>query len=241
MLNLMKKVTNNMADTNIEVKLKNVRLSFDNLFEPQEQVNDAGVKSYSYNCVFLLDKVTDAAQIKLIQDAMVQTRDLTWPGQKKSIAADKRCLRDGEPADPDSGERAPLYDGYAGKMYLSAKRPVKAKDSPNPVSLIGPRKTAVNSEGKPCFPRLAEKDGLLYGGCFVNAVVRVYGYSGTSKGYPDRINCSLEAVQFKAHGERFGAKPIDAEKAFDEEEGEDDMPSSTAAGKAAGIDDDPLG
>lgn len=222
-------------DTNIELKLKNVRLSFDNLFEPQEQETDAGAKSYSYNCVFLLDKVKDADQIKMIQEAMVKARDAKWPGVKKSIAAEKRCLRDGEPADPDTGERAPLYDGYKGMMYLSAKRAVKSKDAANPVSLIGPRK---GPDGK--FPRVKESDGLLYGGAYVNAVVRVYAFDGSAKKYPDRINCSLEAIQHKAHGEAFGAKRVNADEAFEDEQGEDDI-GGAVAGKAAGIDDDPLG
>lgn len=222
-----------MADTNVEVKLKDVRLSFDNLFEPQGQKSDkTGELAYSYNCVFLLDKDKHADQIKAIQDAMIKARDLKWPGQEMKIPAERRCMRDGEPADPDTGVRSPLYDGYANCMFLSAKHNVKAKDSPNPVSLIGPRKGA---DGK--FPRL--KPGELYGGCYVNALVRIYGYDGSRDGNPNRINCSLEVVQFKRAGDAFGAKPVDADAVMDEEEGEDAFDNG---GATAGADaDDPLG
>lgn len=211
-------------ETNIELKLKRVRLSFDNLFVAQEQKNDKGEPSWSHNCVFLLDKVAQADQVKMIQEAMVKARDAKWPGVKKTIQPERRCLRDGEPADPDTGERAPLYDGYNGMMYLSAKRSVKSKDAPNPVTLIGPRK---GSDGK--FPRLKESDGLLYGGCYVNAIVRIYAFDGSKNGYPDRINCSLEAIQHCAHGEPFGAKRVDADTAFDEEAGEDEMGGAAAS------------
>jgi hypothetical protein len=229
--------------TNIEIKLTNVRLSFaDALFEPQVDTGDDGKERYSNNCVFLLDKVKDADQIKKIQAAMIQARDAKWPGQnKKSIPTDKRCLVDGEPADPDTNERRPRYDGWGGQMALSAKKALKAKTDKK-VTLIGPKKTAVDGQGKPCFPRLTEADGLLYGGAYVNAIVRIYAFDGKGKAsdgknYPDRINCSLEAVQFKAHGEPFGAKRVDADSAFDEEDS-DEVVGGTSAPAA---DDDPLG
>lgn len=229
-----------MAETNIEIKLKNVRGSFLNVFKPQKHTDEkTGNVSWSYNGAWLLDKVKDKDQIKVLQDAMLAARDAKWPGAKKQIKAEHRCLRDGEPIDPDtidpekpgSGERTPLYDGYAGMMVLNSKRGVAGPDAPNPLTLIGPRK---GKDGK--FVRVTEADGLIYSGGFYNVIVRIYGYDGSKHGYSDRLNCSLEAIQFKAHGEPFGAKGINAESAFDEEEGEDDIGGSTD-----GEDEDPLG
>ena len=92
-----------MADTNIELKLKDVRLSFPHLFVPQENTNDNGEKTYSFGCTLLLDKETQADQIKQLTDAMVQAMNKKWPGTKTKMRPGRRCRRDGEPADPDTG------------------------------------------------------------------------------------------------------------------------------------------
>lgn len=236
-----------MADTNIEIKLKDVRLSFDNLFEPQVQKSEkTGEDDISYNCVFLLDKEKDAEQIKLVTDAMVQAREARWPGIGKKIPPERRCMRDGEPE--IDGVREPLYDGYAGCMYISAKRKVKKLSDPCPVQLIGPRKETDPQTGERRFKQLTSANGgpeLIYGGGYVNAIIRIYAYSGEKDGNPDRINASLEVVQHKRHGERFGAKRVDANSAMDEEEeGDDDMPNSSSSqqqAKSGGDAFDPLG
>lgn len=235
-------------DTNIEIKLKNVRLSFDNLFEPQVQEGEKidpntgqNVKDISYNCVFLLDKEKDAEQIKLITDAMVQAREARWPGIGKKIPPERRCMRDGEPE--IDGVREPLYDGYAGQMYISAKRKVKKITDANPVQLIGPRKELDPQTGERRFKQLSRANGgeeLIYGGCYVNAIIRIYAYDGSKDKNPDRINASLEVVQHKDHGERFGAKRVDANSAMDEEDGDDEMPATKQA-STSGDAFDPLG
>lgn len=236
-----------MADTNIEIKLKDVRLSFDNLFEPQVQKSEkTGEDDISYNCVFLLDKEKDAEQIKLVTDAMVQAREARWPGIGKKIPPERRCMRDGEPE--IDGTREPLYQGYENCMYISAKRKVKKITDSNPVQLIGPRKEVDPQTGERRFKQLTKDNGgpdMIYGGAYVNAIIRVYAYDGSRDGNPDRINASLEVVQHKRDGERFGAKRVDANSAMDEEEGDDDdMPatSSSRAESASSSDAfDPLG
>lgn len=217
-------------DKNIEVRLKNVRLSFAWLFEPQERKDDAGnSKGWSYGSSFLIPKDTaeGKAMIDAVKDAMRKARDTRWPptdGQPKKFKADRMCLRDGDEED---------WEGYAGNMYVSASRPVKNKDDKNPVALIDSRKGADQK-----FPRLTASSGKLYSGCFVNAIVRIYGFDGTKNGYPNRINASLEGVQFVRHGDAFGAKPIDAESAFDDEGTEGD--AFEGGTTAAAADDDLL-
>jgi hypothetical protein len=224
--------------------LKRVRLSFAHLFEPQKMTdNKTGKVRWSYTVNALIPKKlpdgTTNPVVKQLQDAMKKALEKTWPGEKKVIPPDRRCVRDGEPIDPDtidpdvpgSGERNPLYEGYAGHIFVSANRSVEGPDVPNPVQLLGPRKTAVVN-GKPAFPRLKKSDGMLYSGCFADVAIRIYGFDGRKLEVPDRINASLEAVKFVEHGEAFGAKPIDADNAFDEEDGDDDddlMSGSTSA------------
>lgn len=235
------------TDKNQEIVLKDVRLSFVNLFSPQEFTDEiTGNKRYTYNANLLLPKkLADGSpnpQVKILSDAMKAAIEATWTsgkdGKAKMIPPERRCVRDGEPIDPDtvdsdvpgSGTRVPLYEGYAGHFFVSANRSVKGPDAPNPVQLLDSRK---GPNGK--FPRLRESDGKLYSGCYVDAIIRIYGYDGKGKN-PDRVNASLEAVKFKRHGEAFGAKPVDADSLFDDEGPEDgfDTPDS-------GADDDLLG
>lgn len=238
-----------MASKNVEVYLSNVRLSFEHLLEPQIQDSKdridpktgEPVKDISYNCVLLVRK-DDEAQVNKLKDALREALAGTWPGQKKTIPADRRCLRDGEPADPDTGERAPLYDGYAGCFALNAKKKVRNITDKRPVKVIGPRKTLDKATGKRSYVELTMTNGgpdLIYSGCYVNAIVRIYGYDGSKDGNPDRLNASIEVVQHFRDGERFGASSIDADEVMAEVEGEDEMPE--AAPEASGGDDDLLG
>ena len=192
-----------MASTNVEVKLKNVRLSFAHLFKPQKSKDGGDPK---FNCSFLLDKTKQRDQIDLIKAAINEVKKAKWGDNPPKIKGDKLCLRDGEPADPDSGEREALYDGYAGMLYLSASN---AK-----------RPAVVDRDRTP----LAEADGRPYSGCFVNAIVNIWAQDND---YGIRINASLEAVQFVKDGEAFGAKPIDPNKAFDDLGDDDDAPKTT--------------
>lgn len=233
---------------NVEVKLKNVRLSFLTVFRPKERRDDKTkeLTGYNYATAILLDKKDDAAQIEAVKAAMRKARESEWGENPPRIQADKYCMRDGEPLDPDTNEARPLYDGYEGKMYISANRPVGVEDyeaikkgeKDRPVTVIGPKKGA---NGK--FAILSENSEFApYSGCYANVIIRIYAFPG-KENQPPRINASLEAIQFVRHGERFGGSaPVDADSAFDEVEGYDDMDagssSGTSGGSAAASDDD---
>jgi hypothetical protein len=175
--------------------------------------------------------------VKEIQDAMKDAMAARWGDNAPKIPAERRCFRDGEPKDVDSGEREALYDGYEGMCFLSANKGVANPDVDNPVILIDSRK---GPDGK--FPRLRKADGKLYSGCYADVIVRIYGFDGGKLNVPNRVNASLEAVKFVKHGDAFGARPVDADRAFDEEDAEDgfDAPAANAVAKA-GDDDDMLG
>lgn len=237
-------------DKNIEVMLKDVRISFFHGFTPQERKDDDDkLVGYNFSVNALLDKVKDKVLIQAVRDAMKKAKSAKWADNAKTIPPERLCMRDGEPIDPEtadpdvpgSGERAPLYDGYKGCMFVSANRGVSIAEwedqKKNPVRLIGPKKTAKGPDGKPRFPDLKESDGLLYSGCYANVLVRIYAYDGKGKN-PNRINASLEAVQFVRHGDAFGSAPVDVENTFDEVEGEDD---DMVSGGASSDSDDDLG
>ncbi|HEY3815455.1 MAG TPA: ssDNA-binding protein [Caulobacteraceae bacterium] len=243
-----------MADKNIEIKLKGVRLSFLHAFEPQKFVDkDTGVVRWSYNTNILVPKkLEDGSKnpmVKVLSEAMKEVIEAKWPGQEKKIPTERRCVRDGEPIDqdtvdsdvPGSGSRYALYDGYEGHYYVSAAQAVESETSPNPVQLLGPKKTAKREDGTPCFPRIRKEDGLLYSGCWADVIIRVYAYDGTKNNYPNRVNASLEAIKFVRHGEAFSAKPIDADAAFDEEEDDEGFNGSGPAAASRPADDDGIG
>lgn len=237
------------GDKNQEIMLKKVRISFAHLFKPDPIYDDKTkeLTGYSFKVSSLIPKLLPDGSInpqaKIISDAIKAAIEAKWGDNKPMIPADRRCFRDGEPVDPDSGEKTPLYDGYAGHYYLSSNQRVSIADweehRKNPIQLLDSRK---GPDGK--FPRLKESDGKLYSGCFADVLVRIYAYDGTKGGHPHRVNAALEAVKFVSHGEAFGAKPVDADSAFDEEDSEDgfdDVGSAAATTSAASAEDDLLG
>jgi len=210
-----------MADNNVELKLKDVRLSFFHCFTPQEGKNEAGeITRYNYTTNVLIPK--DSPYVEIIKKAMADAKKATWGDSPPRLAPDKLCLRDGEPKD-DEDIPVALYEGYKGMYFLSANRPVKPEEyaqikqglKKRPVSIIGPRK---GPDGK--FKQLAETDEFApFSGSYANVIVRIYGYKGdAAKNQPARINASLEAVQWKRTGEAFGSRGIDVDSAFDEED-----------------------
>jgi hypothetical protein len=232
-----------MADFNIELKLRSKRISFANLFSPQEFKDDkTGESRWTYNLNVLVPKrlLTGEPNPEIAEynQAMRDAIVARWGDNAPKIPPERRCFRDGEPKDPDSGEREALYDGYEGMCFLSANKAVDGPDSPNPVILIDSRK---GPDGK--FPRLRKSDGKLYSGCFADVIARIYGFDGSKLKVPHRVNASLEAVKFVRHGDAFGSRPIDADKAFDEEDAEDgfDEHPKGADPRPAAPDDDMLG
>jgi hypothetical protein len=131
-----------MKDNNITVKLRNVRLSFPALFEARAM--DGGTPNYS--AAFLLNKKTDAAQIKALTDAINEHLKLKNKGGK--LPSNKVCLRDGSEKE---------FDGYGDAvMYVSASN--------------ARRPLVVDLQGNP----LVAEDGKPYAGCYVNANIDVW-------------------------------------------------------------------
>lgn len=238
----------------VEIKIPGHRLSYFHGFVPQERRNDEGeLTGYSYNTNILIPK-SETTLLAAIKAAMAEAKKNTWGDDAPRFASDQLCLRDGEPIDPEtvdesvpgSGTRRPLYDGYEGMFYISANRPVKPEEydlikagkKRRPVRIIGPRKNPQTGR----FDELDENDQYApYSGCYANVILRIYGYVGKGS-QKSRINASLEAVQFVRDGERFGARPVDVDSAFDEEEAPvDDFGGGAPAKQPAAADDFSIG
>lgn len=126
---------------------------------------------------------------------------------KKKISF-KRCLRDGN-------EKSEL-EGYGdGTSFLSASN--KARPG------------VVDRRLNP----LAEADGVIYAGCYVNATIRLWVQNNN---WGKRVNAQLRAVQFVKDGQSFGAGKVDAQQEFeaiDEEHGgEAQQPTSGRSGRS---------
>lgn len=183
------------TETNPKTRLmlRNVRLAFPHLFEPQ--VSDTGTKTFGV--ALLLP--TDHPQIKAIRDCMEEAGKGKWgdkwPAQKKALEKqDRMALHD--------GDIKAKYDGYEGNLFINAN----AKARP----------LVIDQNKVP----LTEDDGKPYAGCYVNASLEFWAQKDHPKG-GSRINASLRGVQFLRDGDAFSAgRPADADE-FEAVEGGD--------------------
>lgn len=196
-----------MSDPNKTTLIK-ARLSYPALFTAKA-IEEGKKAKFSAN--FILDKDENADQIKNIEK-LIQRVKLDF--FKKEVKLKNKCLREG---DEDA------YEDKAGygedKMVLiasSVQRPVTVDRRRNPV---------------------AEADGVLYAGCYVNALVRLFAYDHPTGG--KGVSAELLAVQFVENGESFGASSVDVEKEFDDlgDEGGSKSKSSKKKTESDDLDD----
>lgn len=169
-----------------KVTLKDVRLTFPQLFEPK-QVNGQGDPKFS--AAFLLPKTHP--QVAEIKAAIVEAATAKWAAKHPEVlkalaAADKLALHDGD-AKSD-------YDGYAGSLFINASNKIRPL-------VIGPqREPLVAADGKP------------YSGCYVNAIIELWAQDNQ---FGKRVNASLLGVQFVRDGERLAGGGVAAADDFE--------------------------
>lgn len=171
---------------NVEVKLSDVRLSHPHIFETTTYKKDKNARP-RFSSSFILDKKKHAKQIEQIEDAIEDVKKAKWSRGAPRIKEDNLCLFNGDDTDKDE---------YQGAMVLKAASPES-------------RRPAVIDRNK---APLVAKDGRPYGGCYVNAIVRIYAYDE----YDDQVLASLEAVQFVRDGDAFGAAPVNVDEKFED-------------------------
>lgn len=133
----------------------------------------AGEDTGKYAATFLIPK-SDKKTVQAIESACQQA--LKEKYGDKIPKGFKMPLVDGDDKE---------YDGYANHYSIKAttkKRP-----------------TLVNRDKTP----IAEEDGILYGGCYVNASIDVWVMDNS---YGKKVLASLNAIQFVKDGESFGSK-----------------------------------
>ena len=171
--------------------LTNVRLSFPHVFD-KAKYDD---KETKFEATLLIPK-EETEQLETIKTATKKallekfgSADKIPKGITKGV---RYCLRDGDDQE---------YDGYAGNMSFKASN----KNRPR---TMGRNKKPITAD-----------DGLLYAGCYVDAIVEIWVQSNQ---YGSRVNANLQALRHRADGEAFGAGgiPDDVEDDFEDLEEE---------------------
>ena len=177
--------------------LKNVRLSFPNLFEPAIVGDDPKAKP-RYSAMLILSP--DHPQLADIKAKMQAVSKEKWNTKAVEIynglsKSDKLALHD--------GDTKAQYDGVAGNFFISAASQESA------------RPTVIDQNKAP----LTAKDGKPYAGCYVNASIDLWAQDN---GFGKRINAQLRGVQFLRDGDAFAAgRPADSDEFEEVTEGAD--------------------
>lgn len=179
------------TDTQV-LKLKNVRLSYAQLFSAKAMQNpDGSMGKPKFSATFLLNKKEHAATIAQLEKLIERTA-LEEFGKK--VPLKHVCLRD--------GNEKPETDGYGDEtMFI----PTTSQTRPAVV------------DGK--LTPIAEEDGKIYSGCYVNATIRLFAYefkNQQGKVMSRGVSANLRAIQFLKDGDAFGAAPVNPEDEFEE-------------------------
>ena len=158
--------------------LKNVRMSYPVIYKPEAFKKNAP----KYSAVFLLEP--DSDQHKAVMEEIKRVAKEAFEGKavavlKKQNASDRKLVREGNDKVNDDDV---ITDGYEDMVYIKGANKSKVK-------LVNRDRSA-----------LTEEDGVLYGGCYVNAQLDIWAHDND---YGKFINCKLLAIQFWGEGEPF--------------------------------------
>ena len=134
----------------------------------------AGEDTEKYAATFLIPK-SDTKTVTAIEQACKQALVEKY-GEGKVPKGFKMPLVDGDDKE---------YQGYDNCVCIKAN----TKNRP----------TLVNRDKTP----IVEEDGILYGGCYVNASIDIWVMDNS---YGKKVLASLNAIQFVKDGESFGTK-----------------------------------
>jgi hypothetical protein len=208
-----KKVGDLVDKGNGRYLLKNVRLSFPYLFEPDEQEDDNGNKKKSYRVTLLLPKATHKPVAQKLARIISEMCEEEYGNPK--IAADRKFLRDGDESDVDD------HHGHWTVTVRETRKPILVDRDRQPTE---------------------EDDELLYSGAWANVVIRPWAQNGKSmkkkNKYGKRINAGFDIVQFVDHDDNLAgnARP-DVDEVLDELDDDfddDDAPAPKKSSKGGG-------
>ena len=191
-----------MAERPDVVVLKNVRLGFPKLWKAEAATAD-GTPKFGASLIMEPDSAEYKANVKACEAAVAYVSKKTWADKAERISAaierKRKAFRDG---DGETNQEGDTWDGFSGTTIVSAKN--------------NKRPQILNRDKTP----LAETNGVVYAGCYVDAVVSFYTTSKKEQGGAG-IWASLEIVRFRKDGDAFGAGSLNANDYLDDLEDDD--------------------
>ena len=172
----------------MKLKLQNVRVAFLKCWKA-ETVNGEGDPAFSAS--FILPP--NHPQVAEIEAALLACAKEKWGAKADAVfkqmkASDKLALHD--------GDTKAQYDGFEGNLFISSRSKT--------------RPLTINRDKSP----LAEEDGILYSGCYVNVSLELWAQDNN---YGKRVNAQLGGIQFSRDGDAFsGGGSAADEDDFDE-------------------------
>ena len=187
-----------------EIYLSNVRLSFPKLIEAQAQANVPN-PAKKFSADFILspsDKQFAQFMGEIGTVATAKWKDMA-NAVLQHIQTDRKLRCFGNGAEKVDKKTMKPYSGYDGMVYIGA-----SSNEDRPPLMVRPDGVQVDNANTLERVALARK---LYGGCYVNAVVRPWCQDNQ---FGRGVRCELIAVQFANDGDAFGEAPADVTGMF---------------------------
>jgi Protein of unknown function (DUF2815) len=187
------------------ITLTNTVVSFPTFWVPKSGPN-GGAEAFSGS--FLLEK-DDPQLLTQVTRAITEVAQARWPDMDKRTnrpmwelllqefkATDRLCLHNGD---------LKRYEGYEGRMYISARSPRKPLVvNRDPILRNEDGSPLLNAQGEPLPNLVSAESGIIYAGCKVNVGLDIWAQDNS---YGKRISAGLRWVQFVADGDAFAAAP----------------------------------
>lgn len=191
----------------MKLHLNNVRVSFANGLFKASAFEAGQQEKYGADFILQPDSVVlrvnaDGSKTKTtLKEAELAVATEAWKanGAKMlaSLEASKKSIRDGGKRTNNAGE---VYEGYEGAQYVTAK--------------TATRPLLIDAQRQP----VTEEDGVIYSGCYVNAIVEIYA---NTKPATKGVFAQLKGVQFVRDGDAFGGGAPARADEFDVVDGAD--------------------
>ena len=209
------------------VILKGLRAAWLDIFKPGEGMNGGAPK---FKFTGLMEP--DSEALKIGKAAMLEAATKLWgpanaANMIRSMAANSRAIRDGNDKMSDDGTVRPEYENM---FFISASNKADKKPQIVTQKMHNGKFVTITEAGRGMVNGMDVTDELgyevkaPYRGCYVNLKVTFVAgkqFTGSNKEViPNQVFAKIEAVQFAADGEAFGAGPTSAE-GFGEEEVEE--------------------
>ena len=179
-----------------QIMIRSARLSFGKLFTPEAFKNPDGTSGKAkFSGHFIIP--ANSPQVADIKAAFLSAANEKWKGKAPAILeamdAKNKSLRNGASMLDKAGDP---YAQYVDQVFVNASNATRP-------TLLNRNKAM-----------LAESDGVLYDGCYVDALVEFYGYE--KPGHAKGVYCNLLGVRFVRDGDAFGAAKVANVDAFDD-------------------------